>query len=127
MFANNVACLISITDPYSVPPEINGKWADVLCLTFWDTASNTEPNPAFPIVTQEQLKEIYDFIVAHKDHHIYAHCEAGISRSGAIVEFLDRRGWVVDVHARAFRNPNILVLNGLSRLDSKYSTKWLKS
>ena len=127
VFAEIPCSLISITDPYSSPPEINGKWADVLCLTFWDTIDGDSALVStFPPVNPEQIKEMYDFIVAHKSHHIYAHCEAGISRSGAIVEFLNRRGWTVDVRTRILRNPNILVLNGLNRLDRKHTIEWTK-
>lgn len=105
------AVLIAIRDPSETHPPYNGKWVDILRLKFWDlnvAAGGQEP------ATREQVKEIYDFIQKYKDHHIMAHCEAGISRSGAIRQFLNDRGWVVHRRLLDHRiHPNVHILNWL--------------
>lgn len=42
----------------------------------------------FKTITDEQAKQIYDFLTKHSDKHIICHCRAGKSRSAAISEFL---------------------------------------
>ena len=42
----------------------------------------------FKAITDEQAKQIYDFLMRHFDKHIICHCRAGKSRSAAISEFL---------------------------------------
>lgn len=82
--------LIGIRDPDQVHPNYVGRWDDVLRLNFWDV---DHPVQGYDPATQEQVKEIWDFIQKHKEKHIFAHCEAGVSRSGAIREYLVGQGW----------------------------------
>lgn len=39
-------------------------------------------------LTEEQAKQIVDFIIKHKDKDFYVHCSAGVSRSQAIIKFI---------------------------------------
>jgi hypothetical protein len=109
--------LISIVDPGTIHPHLHGEWDDVLNLSFWDI---TEPmlargyrNPP----TEGQCRTIWAFIQQNKDKNIFAHCEAGISRSGAVREYLERNGWKNVIPTQIF--PNILILNYLNRFDRK--------
>jgi hypothetical protein len=64
---------------------------------------------AFPI-TEEQVKEIYAFIMEHKDKNFYINCAAGKCRSGAICNFLQdmlQYDWDENLKRRA--DPNSYV------------------
>lgn len=86
------AALIAIRDPSETHPPYNGKWVDILRLKFWDVERLTG---GYDPASKEQMLQIWEFIQKHKDIHIFAHCEAGISRSGAIRQWLNNAGWVV--------------------------------
>jgi hypothetical protein len=101
--------LISIVDPGTNSPRIFPDWSDLLVESFWDVTA--EPHAP----TEEQCRRIWEFIQLYKDKNIFAHCEAGISRSGAIREYLVRNGWINIIPAQIF--PNILILNYLNRFD----------
>jgi predicted protein tyrosine phosphatase len=101
--------LIAIVDPNTTHPLYSGKWVDIMRLSFWDVTK--EPHAP----TEEQCRTIWAFIQLYKDKNIFAHCEAGISRSGAIREYLVRNGWKNIIPSQIF--PNILVLNYLNRFD----------
>lgn len=88
-----VACL-SISQP-SYPARLNGGFQAVLCLEFsdWDLDRYTREaalgNPAnCAFFTEEQAEQIAGFlrlVVKHR-WHLLVHCDAGVSRSGAVVE-----------------------------------------
>lgn len=112
--------LISIRDPNSVVPHTQpGAWKVVHYTAFWDVEKvlNWHMNTLHP-ATDEQLKNIHAFIQEHKDKHIFAHCEAGVSRSAAIREYLRSRGWLYWGN-NGLREvfPNGYVLSRLERLD----------
>ncbi len=85
-------------------------------MKMWDL---TEPIAGREPANSRQMELIWEFIQEHKDKNIYAHCEAGISRSAAIREYLVRNGWELHDDAQVKRAvfPNIHILNGLTRLD----------
>lgn len=95
------ACLISINYPGN--PEVNLKqpWTDILRMCFWDVTRRLEVgyslagHPVGPIdpMTEEEAKQIADFIKKHKDENIIVHCEAGKSRSAAVVRLLLELDW----------------------------------
>mgnify|MGYP001609526412 CR=1 FL=1 len=112
--------LISMIDPdskiYLYLPE--DSYIKVYKFKFWDFDSNraklstklagyTDNGP-----DEEDLDNLYSIIVKHKNNNIYAHCEAGISRSGAIREFLESMGWKVDMPDWQI-HPNQYILQGL--------------
>ena len=106
--------LISIVDPDTEHPYIHWEWDDVLSLSFWDVTEEMHRYGYSP-ATEAQCRAIWDFIQQHKDKNIFAHCEAGISRSGAVREYLVRNGWENIIPSQVF--PNILVLNYLNSFD----------
>ena len=109
----NNAVLISIIDPDARQPEVNGNWDNIISLAFWDA---THEKHGQPLATREQCRQIWDFIQQYKEKHIFAHCEAGVSRSGAVREYLERNGWIVmNPNWQIF--PNIHVLNWLNHFD----------
>lgn len=124
------AVLIGIRDPGSIHPPYRGQWVDVLRLNFWDvemTGANYKSvlwTPTGSVdqdlapATKEQIKAIWDFIKKYSDHHIFAHCEAGISRSGAVRQYLNDHGWVVQKKLQNRQiHPNTHVMNWLRYFD----------
>jgi predicted protein tyrosine phosphatase len=105
-------------DPGTPEPKIFPGYAEILSLAFWDSLGDGDRH-GYPPATLNQIMEIYRFIEEHKDKSILAHCEAGISRSGAIREYLTRRGWHFFHASQAYRKvePNIHILGTLTRID----------
>lgn len=110
------AVLISLTDPNSQAPELNGNWDDIIALQIPDNLDLKDED-------RQKLSQIYDFILHYRNGSIFAHCEAGISRSGAMREFLSRCGWIIYPIFRSwqtFPNPSMLsVLSALNRANTK--------
>jgi predicted protein tyrosine phosphatase len=111
--------LICIHDPDSHYPQINGiskGYRLVSYQQFWDL---DKPISELAPASEEQIKRIYVDIKKHWDYNIFASCEAGISRSAAIREFLLRRGWTLLNSTQELRgvHPNMHILAGLERLD----------
>jgi hypothetical protein len=114
--------LICVRNPGSDPPKIKGSWADVLFLEYWDVDEVQQ----IPIVggglevvepaSEAQMDAVYHFIADHQYCNVFASCEAGISRSGGIREFLERHGWTLFVQQRDWPiSPHIHMLNGLNK------------
>jgi rhodanese-related sulfurtransferase len=108
--------LISITDPGTQEASlIPGAWDEVLRLQFWDVEHLIQ---GYEPATEEQIKIIHIFIQSHHDKNIVAHCEAGVSRSAAIREYLIRRGWEYwGSNGHRVVYPNGYILSHLERLD----------
>lgn len=99
--------VISITDPDvdAVEPELFYDYADHLRIQFWDITKDFYPYDA---ITDEQGKQIKDFILKNKDAAFLIHCMAGISRSagvGCAVECL--LNYDGDVYAYATGNSDV--------------------
>ena len=88
-----------------------------LKIDFWDVSapqlhfdfSTQKEFTAFPI-TQEQAREIYQFLNQHKGKNIICSCFAGRCRSGAVAQFCEKYlkyNWPEEFKAKA--NPNNLV------------------
>lgn len=59
---------------------------NVLNIDFDDISEDIEvENYHFKTITDEQAKQIYDFILNHSDYHIICHCRAGKSRSQGVI------------------------------------------
>lgn len=84
--------LISITDPETPDAELHpdAKWDAILRIKFWDVDRVWQD---YTPATEKDIFDIFEFIKRHWDKNIYVHCEAGISRSGAIRQFLEDNGW----------------------------------
>ena len=94
---------ISVMEPDGkdfVRSHIENEFLDkcpTLKIKFWDVSykvpfigSSFEENEATEYaepITDEQITELYTFIMTHKDKNIYVNCAAGKCRSGAICQF----------------------------------------
>ena len=101
----NKSILISIRDPDSDVPVFPRNWRYISYFAFPDDDS----------IAESLIKMIYDDCRAFEEYNIFIHCEAGISRSAAVMEFLKRRGWK-DVNDH-MTFPNAHLLAGLERID----------
>lgn len=83
-------------------------------------ADGREYIPVVPM-TEEQGKQIVDFVKANKDvHNFIVHCAAGISRSGAIAKFINEYFDGEEFHFRhlnPYAMPNGRILNILRTLN----------
>ena len=96
-------CVISINEPESNDGDANlhPNWYKVFRIRFWDVTKRLEsgfvlaghPATAIDPMTEDQAKELADFIKENEDCTILVHCRAGISRSAAVARFLMERGW----------------------------------
>ena len=83
-------CFITISDINRDNINHSNHFANTLELKFWDIE---EDIGNYKIITDEQAKQIYDFIVKNKDKEFLINCEAGVSRSagvGLAIEYLLR-------------------------------------
>lgn len=108
------AVLISITDPNAPLAIVSGDWKDVLRLRFHDFIANnaddkkkaTANGIVFP--TDADIRAIKQWCERYHYTHIFAHCEAGISRSAAIRRYLLEKGWSMEPHQeRRLVHPNL--------------------
>lgn len=115
--------LISIRDPGSDYPKIGRMiqgWRFISFHDFWDVGNpNSSHNTGYPAATEEDLIAIKDTIDTFWGHNIFVHCEAGISRSSAVREFLIRRKYDYFDVAQKNRmvHPNAYILAELERMD----------
>lgn len=116
------ACVISINEPHNEEglAKLWQGWYKIHVTEFWDiikektlpvfrkgelapdlsnlvTEQDIEQikieNETFPVVTEEQIKAIADFIKENWENTIIVHCRAGKSRSAAVVKILMELGW----------------------------------
>lgn len=80
---------ISILDP-DCPEKLYPDNNNYKSWWFWDIEQDyISEKESYTAVTQEQAKEIYDFIKQHTNKkQCIVHCSAGISRSGAVGSFV---------------------------------------
>ena len=79
--------LISITCKGEKFPEVNQKWTDILQIQFDDNYEGDEHS--IPM-TDEQAKEIISFAIKHLDKDFFVNCDAGLSRSPAVIVALEQ-------------------------------------
>jgi len=89
------AAFISILGPgkflnpnkeFFATPYFKNKHPNVLTLDFDDVESKEQGK----IFTDEMARDVVNFIIKHKDKEfIIVHCAAGISRSGAVAQFIN--------------------------------------
>lgn len=114
--------VVSITD--SRDAELHPGWTDVIRLRFYDIAEPIRSSPQYNPITAPQATLIARFVKKHRGKDIVVHCEAGISRSGAIVtvileafpEYIDSGTYNAYINARR-PNPRVkeFVLAALRR------------
>ena len=75
----------------------------------------------YKTISDEQLDELYDFIMKNKDKkNFVVHCTAGISRSGAVGEFVNDLFGIPYAEFRK-QNPNIIPNTYIKK---KLNEKW---
>ena len=91
------SAIISISTPnfnYSglaIEPTDENRVAAILCLEFMDADrpgdNDVYGNPTIisDLMSDEDAKTVVDFVERYKDKRILVHCDAGISRSSAVV------------------------------------------
>jgi predicted protein tyrosine phosphatase len=120
---------ISIEDPYISINHINKHYFqkdydNVLNMDFYDIEKSSKVNDyKYNPITEEQAKEIFDFIEKHLNSSFIVHCEAGISRSGAVARFISNYYGYSDAQFKDYIMPNQLLLKLLKK---EYKKKYKK-
>ena len=123
--------IISITDTDMPIAKLGGSWSIILRLKFddidpkWysDIGAVADPSKCF---SAGHAKEILDFFedvnTMPSVNRLVIHCEHGVSRSGAIGEFLSRR-FGIPLTSKHDLVPNLYVLKMLNEEFSRRSVK----
>lgn len=97
---------ISISERESV--KLSDNFEDILRLFFFDVEDNRH---GYTPINPSQAKRIAEFLTEHRGKHIFVHCAAGISRSGAVAEVVleafpeyQDKGW--SLSGEPMRHPN---------------------
>ena len=78
----------------------------------------------YKTISDEQVDELYDFIMKNKDKkNFVVHCTAGVSRSGAVGEFVNDLFGIPYAEFRK-QNPNIIPNTYIKK---KLNEKWYQS
>jgi predicted protein tyrosine phosphatase len=88
------------------PACFNENKENLLCLKFDDVGFEADIGHGLIAkpMSHEQGKQLYDFIMKHKDRKLcYVHCGAGISRSGAVGSFVQE---ISDTNYEEFKRMN---------------------
>lgn len=121
--------LICIRDPetfYPVVDRVEKGYRFIAHFDFWDTTPDKPDRARFPALSAlmpwakpEDIERIKSTIDSFYDYNIFASCEAGISRSAAVREYLFRRGWhpVSGAQERRMVHPNVYILAELEKLN----------
>lgn len=124
--------LVCIHDPESEYPKVARNiqgWRFISFHSFWDLDKNEfrrkkdgtmEYYENQMAATEKDFAHIKDTLDSFRQgYNIFASCEAGISRSAAVREFLVRRGYTYLNEAQKNRmvHPNAYILADLERLD----------
>lgn len=102
---------VSITDPDRRIATVDPPMSPIIRCSFWDV--EREMHGMAP-VEPEQIQKLAEFILANRGLNFIVHCEAGVSRSAAVVQaILDSFPEYTEKHSE--RWPNGLVLSMLKR------------
>lgn len=83
--------LIMMTSPNSEFPKVNGKWTDILQLKFDDVEDGFGlEDKQYEPMYEYQAEQILDFVIRNIDKDIFVSCDAGLSRSPAVVVALEQ-------------------------------------
>lgn len=80
---------ISINDSVGSEPYFKKAHPNALTLFFEDIVEPIESMENFKLFSDEQAIKLVNFIEKNKDKSFIIHCEAGISRSGAVGQFIN--------------------------------------
>ena len=93
--------LIMITCQEDTFPKVNSKWADILELKFDDVeGKQIDIGDASNVMQDRHAEEILEFVIEYIDYDIFVNCDAGLSRSPAVVVALEQIFNGRDVSAR---------------------------
>ena len=91
-FNGKKAGLISISSSDDEPANLQQGWSAILSLVFDDIErlDVVRPEDEYIVFDEEIAKKIVQWIVEHKDRldFLIVHCNAGISRSGAVAKWV---------------------------------------
>lgn len=107
--------MISIYSSKSAPANITAPFGKIVRLQFDDIEALTD---GYQRITAQQAKEIADTIRAAEQQDVkvlWVHCDAGICRSGAVVEAALLRGHTTDDEVSNERVANRCVFNAVRR------------
>ena len=117
------ACFISILDPDNDEDRYDSTLDNFLKVKMWDIEETlvADNGRVFSKPSDKELDRIYEFIQQHKDKvRFVVHCSAGISRSGAVAEFIkeihheniDKEQYMKD---NKYIQPNLYILKELRK------------
>ena len=113
--------LISISDAAAKSPNIRNTFSTVFFFFFDD-----DNPPAAGILDEMQAAQLA--AVIHKarelNKNVWVHCNAGMCRSGAVVEVLALLGWTLADEFSPRRVPNTHVFSTLRRHFPEISQSW---
>lgn len=115
-----------ITSPEADFPLVDGKWNDILQIKFDDVEWREEKNNStnhqlYEVISENQAKQILDFAVKNIDKDIFISCDAGLSRSPAVLVALEQIFNAKDV-SDAYPHHNRFVKNMIR--DTWFKTIW---
>jgi predicted protein tyrosine phosphatase len=119
--------LIMMTSPNSEFPKINGKWTDILKLKFDDVEDGFGlDDKQYEPMNEYNAEQILDFVIRNIDKDIFVSCDAGLSRSPAVVVALEQIFNSRDVsNEREYQHYNRYVKNTIR--DVWFKRIWKKS
>lgn len=83
--------LIIVTSPNSEFPKLSQKWKEFLLLKFDDVENGYGlKDKAFKPMSNDDAKNILDFVIRNIDTDIFISCDAGMSRSPGILVALEQ-------------------------------------
>ncbi len=83
--------LIIITSPNSEFPTLSQKWTGVLQIKFDDVENGFGlKDKQYEAMTENQAKQILDFVIENIDKDIFISCDAGMSRSPGVLVALEQ-------------------------------------
>lgn len=72
---------------YAKLPDVYTKYLNHLVILADDIPIN-KPNPEYQLFTDQDAKNVIDFVNKYPNSNIIIHCNAGVSRTGTLVKFL---------------------------------------
>lgn len=126
-YYNGYACFISILDFDNEEQKYDYAMENFLQVKMWDIEEDliSSNGKKYEKPSDVELQKIVDFVNKHKDKVDFViHCSAGISRSGAVANFIQHKFYnEVDkdkfMQENKYIQPNLLILRRLKELDNK--------
>ena len=92
LIGDSTCALISITVATGIHPDLIGTWGAVYRIKFDDVdrTNYLMDNVAFKLFSEEQANGILDFVIAADLPVLVINCDAGVSRSTAVMVALEQ-------------------------------------